>query len=306
MPISSNLRAALFMVVAMATFTSNDAITKYVLETVGMGQVLLVRGLFATLLILLLAWSSGALRRPGQIFHPVVAMRTLSEMGATLAFVAALSHMPLANISSVLQALPLAVTMGAALFFGETVGWRRWLAIAIGFSGVLVIVRPGLEGFNAFSLLALLSVMCAASRDLFTRRIPEEIPSMLVSVATAVMVSLLGGVIVLVSGDWEPLPAASTLLLAFSSILLIGGYQFIIMAMREGEISFVAPFRYTALIWALTLGFLIFGETPDLAMIVGASIIVVSGLYTLYRERRVGGGKPAAESTNPGMGPDGL
>ena len=306
MPISSNLRAALFMVVAMATFTSNDAITKYVLETVGMGQVLLVRGLFATVLILLLAWSSGALRRPGHIFHPVVAMRTLSEMGATLAFVAALSHMPLANISSVLQALPLAVTMGAALFFGETVGWRRWLAIAIGFSGVLVIVRPGLEGFNAFSLLALLSVMCAASRDLFTRRIPEEIPSMLVSAATAVMVSLLGGVIVLVSGDWEPLPASSTLLLAVSSILLIGGYQFIIMAMREGEISFVAPFRYTALIWALTLGFLIFGETPDLAMIVGASIIVVSGLYTLYRERRAGGGKPAAESTNPGMGPDGL
>jgi len=305
-PFSSNLRAALFMAVAMATFTMNDTITKLVLETVSLGQVLLVRGLFATVLIFLLAWSRGALRRPKQVMQPMVALRTLCEMAATLTFVIALSHMPLANISAVLQALPLAVTMGAALFFGETVGWRRWLAIAFGFAGVLVIVQPGFEGFNAFALLALLSVACAAARDLVTRRIPDEVPSMLVSTATAATVTILGGLIVLFYGGWEPLPAPSLGLLAASSVVLITGYQFVIMAMREGDISFVAPFRYTALIWALTLGYLVFGETPDLAMIAGASIIVLSGLYALYRERKVGGGKPAAESTNPGMAPDGL
>lgn len=306
MPFSSNLRAALFMAVAMATFTTNDAITKLVLETVGFGQVLLVRGLFATVLIVVLAWSRGALKKPRQVLQPMVALRTLFEMVATITFVIALSHMPLANISAVLQALPLGVTMAAALFFGEKVGWRRWVAIAFGFVGVLVIVRPGFEGFNAFSLLALASVCCAAGRDLVTRRIPKEVPSMLVSAATAASVTLLGGVFMLAFEGWQPLPADSVGLLAIASVVLIGGYQFVIMAMREGDISFVAPFRYTALIWALTLGYLLFGETPDLAMIVGASFIVLSGLYALYRERKAGRGKPAAESTGPGMAPDGL
>lgn len=306
MPFSSNLRAALFMVVAMATFTINDTITKKVLETGGMGQVIFVRGVFASLLILILAWSRGALRNVGQVRQPMVAMRTLSELGATASFIGALAHMPLANISAVLQALPLAVTMGAALFLGETVGWRRWIAIAFGFAGVLVVVRPGFEGFNAFALLALASVVCAASRDLFTRRIPGEIPSLLISTVAAIAVTVLGGLIVLFFGGWQPMPATATGLLAVSSVLLVIGYQFIVLSMREGDISFVAPFRYTALLWALALGFLVFGEVPDLAMVIGASIIVVTGLYTLYRERRVGGSKPAAESTNPGMGPDGL
>lgn len=306
MPISSNLRAAMFMVIAMAGFTANDTTMKLLMESMGLGQVMLLRGIFATAMIFVLAWNRGALARPRQLLHPTMALRAVCEMMATVCFLAALAHMPLANTSAVLQALPLAVTMGAALFLGEQVGWRRWLAIAFGFTGVMIIVQPGFDGFTAYSLLALGSVVFAAGRDLITRRIPGEVPSLLVSTSTALMVALCGGVLALATDDWAPVPAGSLGLLLMTAVLLLVGYHFIIVAMREGDISFVAPFRYTALIWALVLGYLVFGEVPGPAMIAGASFIVLSGLYALYREQVVGKGKPAAESTSPNMAPDGL
>lgn len=293
------------MVVAMAGFTINDAITKQVIETMGLGQVLFIRGLFASALILGLAWSRGAMIHLRQLLHPMIALRTFCELGGTITFVAALAHMPLANISAVLQILPLAVTMGAALFFGETVGWRRWLAIGVGVAGVMIIVRPGFEGFSVFSLLVLVSVMFSATRDLVTRLIPEEISSMLVSCVTAIMVTLAGGLIA-AAEDWQPLSGADYGLLMLAALLIIIGYQFVIMAMRQGDISMVAPFRYTALLWAMVLGYMLFDEIPDAGMITGAAAIVLSGLYTLYREYRRGKGRPAAESVSPAMGPDGL
>ncbi|MCO5157229.1 MAG: DMT family transporter [Aquamicrobium sp.] len=306
MPISSNLRAALFMVIAMAGFTANDTIIKQLMVSMGLGQVMLIRGIFATAMIFILAWNRGALARPRQLLHPTMALRAVCEMMSTVCFLGALAHMPLANASAVLQALPLAVTMGAALFLGEQVGWRRWLAILFGFTGVMIIVQPGFDGFSVYSLLALGSVVFAAGRDLITRHIPGDVPSLLVSTMTAMMVALFGGVLTVVSGDWAPVSTGSLGLLLMTAVLLLVGYQFIIMSMREGDISFVAPFRYTALIWALVLGYLVFGEVPGFAMIAGASFIVLSGLYALYREQVVGKGKPAAESTSPNMAPDGL
>ncbi len=306
MALSPNLRGALFMVVSMAGFAINDAITKSVVEEISQGQVMLVRGAFATLMIGFLAWHQGALRAPAHAMHPSVALRTVCELGATISFLTALAHMPLANISAVLQALPLAVTMGAALFLGETVGWRRWIAIGVGFLGVVVIVRPGFEGFNAYSLLALLSVCFCAVRDLATRHVPAEVPSFLVSLVTAASVTIAGGLLIPLEGGWTPMTSGNVGLLALASVLLIVGYQFIIMSMRVGDISFIAPFRYTALLWAILLGFVLFGDVPDTVMIVGSLIVVGSGLYTLYRERAVGTHRPAAESTGPGMAPDGV
>lgn len=293
------------MVIAMAGFTINDAITKMMLETMELGQILLIRGLFASVLILGLAWSSGALAQIRNLRHPIVVLRTLCEAGATVTFMAALAHMPLANISAVLQMLPLAVTMGAALFFGEKVGWRRWLAICVGVSGVMVIVRPGFDGFSIFSLLALVTVMFSTARDLITRLIPQNIPSMQISSVTAIAITIVGGTIV-ATGSWTPVSAGDLGLLACAALLLIIGYQCIIMATRQGDISMVAPFRYTALVWALVLGYVVFGDIPDMAMFIGAGAIVLSGLYAFYRERKLGRGMPAAESTGPGMGPDGL
>lgn len=294
------------MMVAMAGFTLNDAITKYSSQSMNMAQVMLIRGAFASLFVGLLAWQRGALAHPGSMLQPLVALRVISEAGATVSFLVALAHLPIANVSAVLQALPLAVTMGAALVFGETVGWRRWLAIAIGFAGVLIIVRPGFEGFSVYSLSALASVACCAVRDLATKRIPKAIPTLLVSTATALAMTIVGAALLPAMGGWTPMTGNSTALLALAAVLVIIGYQFIIMAMRAGDISFIAPFRYTALIWSILLGLFIFADIPDLPMIVGATIIIGSGLYALYRERVVGRRKIVAESTGPSMVPDGI
>ncbi|MBZ9768198.1 MULTISPECIES: DMT family transporter [unclassified Mesorhizobium] len=306
MPLSPNLRGALFMIVAMVGFTLNDAIAKFSSESMNMAQVMLVRGAFASLFVGLLAWRRGALANPAAMLQPMVATRVAGEAGATVSFLIALAHLPIANVSAVLQALPLAVTMGAALFFGEGVGWRRWLAIAIGFTGVLIIVRPGFEGFSVYSLLALTSVACCAVRDLATKRIPDAIPTMLVSTATALAMTVLGALLLSPMGGWTPMSGRATTLLALAAVLVLIGYQFIIMAMRSGDISFIAPFRYTALLWSILLGLVIFGDIPDAPMTVGAAIIIGSGLYALYRERVVGRQQPAAESAGPDMAPDGI
>lgn len=300
------MRGALFMAVSMAGFTVNDAITKTASEAMNMGQVMFVRGFFATLLIGALAWYRGALSLPRDALQKHVVLRVIGEVGATVGFLVALAHLPLANVSAVLQALPLAVTMGAALVFGEPVGWRRWLAISVGFLGVLVIVQPGFEGFNVYAVSALVCVAFCTVRDLATKRIPEEVPTMLVSTATAAAVAVTGLVLIQPMGGWSALQPTETALLGGAALLLVIGYQFIILAMRIGDISFIAPFRYTALLWAIALGFLVFGDVPDTAMIVGASLVVGSGLYALYRERVVGRRRPAAESTSPAMAPDGM
>jgi drug/metabolite transporter (DMT)-like permease len=304
--LSPNLRAALFMAISMAGFTINDALTKSVIGEMNAAQVMVVRGTFATIMIGLLAWHSGVFRALGLIRRPLVAIRAIAEVGSTLCFLAALAQMPLANVSAILQALPLAVTMGAALFMNEPVGWRRWTAILVGFAGVLIIVRPGFEGFNSYAPLALLCVAFCAVRDLITRRIPDGIPTLAVSFATALFVTISGGVLVVPYGGWTEMTVSSTSLLFAAAVLLMVGYQFIIMAMRVGDISFVAPFRYTALIWALLIGFLVFREVPDNAMLVGAAIVVASGLYTLYRERHAGKTQPVTETTTAAMAPDGV
>ena len=306
LPLSPNMRAALFMTVSMAGFTVNDGITKHMSEVMNMGQVVFLRGAFATLFIAALAWHQGALANLRLALQPLVLIRVAGEALATVTFLIALAQLPIANVSAVLQALPLAVTMGAALIYGETVGWRRWLSIAAGFAGVAIIVRPGLDGFSAYSLVALVCVGFCTMRDLATRRIPEHIPTLLISTATALAVSISGAFLVQPMGGWTPPGAFDLFLLACAAGLLLVGYQFIIVAMRSGEISFVAPFRYTGLLFSILLGFLIFGDIPDLAMIAGAAIIVVSGLYMLYRERVVGRSKAASESVGPSMAPEGL
>jgi drug/metabolite transporter (DMT)-like permease len=291
------------MAVAMAGFTMNDTITKAVSSEMNFGQMMLVRGLFAIVLIAALAWHQGALRPLRTLMMKPVALRVAGEVGGTVSFLAAIVHLPLANTAAIFQALPLAITLGAALVFGEPVGWRRWLAISAGFIGVVIIVRPGVAGFNQFSLFALVSVILCAVRDLATRRIPTQIPSLFITLLTTVTVTTAGAVILIPLGGWTPPSGRALGLLALAAVLVLIGYQCVIMALRSGDISAVAPFRYSALLWAMLLGYLVFGDVPDGMMVTGASIIVLSGLYAFYREHMRH--RPVAAAAS-GLPPDGL
>jgi drug/metabolite transporter (DMT)-like permease len=170
-------------------------ITRAVWSEMNFDQVMLVRGLFAIALIAALAWHQGALRPLRTLLVKPVALRVAGEVLGTVSCLAAIVHLPLVNTAAIFQALPPAMTLGAALLFGEPVGWRRWLAIASGFVGVLIIVRPGVEGFNEFSLLALVSVVFCAVRDLAIKRIPAPIPSLFITLLTTVTVTTAGAAI---------------------------------------------------------------------------------------------------------------
>jgi len=304
--LNANLRGALYMAIAMAALTTNDTLTKSVLPQMGMGQVILLRGVVATSLLCILIFRTDGFPSLKFLAHRSILTRVACEIGGTTTFIFALAHLPLANVTAVLQALPLAVTMGAAIVLAEPVGWRRWSAISVGFVGVMIIVRPGLGDFSAWSLLALLTVGFCAVRDLSTRLIPQDIPSVGVSVATSAGVTLSGAALLPFTGGWQPVEVPSALSIFLAGILVVVGYQFVIKAMRQGDISFMAPFRYTSLLWAILLGFLFFGDVPDALMLFGSALVVGSGLYALYRERIVGHDLPITESTAPAITTSGL
>ncbi len=280
-----NMKGALLMMGSMAAFTINDTIVKSVGQEVPLFQLVAMRGSLATILVFVLARYLGALHLR---FSPhdrwLVLARCLAELSATFFFLTALMHMPLANVTAVLQALPLTVTMGAALFFGESVGWRRTLAIAVGFVGMLLIVRPGPDGFSIYSIYALIAVASVTIRDLITRRMSAEVPSMVVTLATSLAVTVSFGVASAVQG-WVPVTPTSGAMIASAAVFVLLGYLFSVMVMRVGEVGFVAPFRYSSLIWALALGWFVFGDWPDALTMAGAALIVGAGLFTLFRQK---------------------
>ena len=275
------------MALSMLAFVLNDGLMKAVFDTMSIYQAIFLRGLITVPLIALLAWQKSALIvsiAPRD--RLLVTLRVAAEVGATVGFLTALKHMPLANVTAILQVLPLTVTMAAALFLGEQVGWRRWLAIAIGLAGVMIIIRPGMEGFSVYSIWALVAVGCVTIREIATRKLSADLPSLPVALATAIAISGLGAVMQ-PAVEWAPVSASAWSLIGGASLAIIGGYLFSVMTIRIGDIGFVAPFRYTAMVWALILGLLMFGEIPDMPMMTGTVIIILTGLYSLHRERSV-------------------
>jgi drug/metabolite transporter (DMT)-like permease len=283
---SENLRGALYMTLAMFGFASNDLVTKSFKGEMGLGQLVFLRGLFAIALVFFLARALGHLRPLRLALQPRIALRSAGEVVYTYCFITALFHMPLANLSAVMQALPLAITLGAMLFLGEPVGWRRLLAVLVGFIGVLIIVRPGPDGFGIYSLYALGAVGGCVLRDLMTRRLAAGVPSLFVTLVTATVVTAMGGVLSIFE-EWQPIGISQVARMAAGSVLLITGYFFAVISMRVGEIGFVSPFRYFVLIFSIGGAALIYSEYPDPLTLLGAAIVVATGIYTLYRERVV-------------------
>ncbi|WP_337269815.1 DMT family transporter [Oryzifoliimicrobium ureilyticus] len=301
MSLSRNTQGSLYMCMAMAGFSCGDALSKSVVQTINAGELIFVRGLFISIFVWILAWRLGALKDWRKLFSMPVLVRVLGEGAAAVTYITALGLMPIANASAIFQVLPLMITLGAALFFNEPVGWKRWTAIFVGLTGVLIIIRPGTDGFTLGALLCVLGVLATTARDLATRKVDPSVPSLAVTAVNAPIVAIFGAAFTPVLGEWKPIPLADIVQLLAAALVVFAGYQCSIMAMRHGEISFVAPFRYTSLIFSATFGLIFFSEVPDHWAVVGAAIVVASGIYTFYREakRRV---EPLASTSPLGTG----
>ncbi|MCM2563543.1 DMT family transporter [Lutimaribacter sp. EGI FJ00015] len=285
--LTDNFKGALLMMASMAAFTLNDTFVKALSGDLPLNQLLFLRGALTTVFVGLLAWRLGAFgRRIPRRDWLLVGLRLMAEIGSAYFFLTALFNMPLANVTAILQSLPLVVTLTAALLFSEPLGWRRLSAILIGLCGVLLIVRPGTEGFTLYSVYALVAVGFVTIRDLSTRRLSAETPSMLVTFLTSAAVMMFFGLGSLAE-PWVTVTPQAGLFILCASVMIIGGYLSSIMVMRVGEISFVTPFRYTGLLWALMLGWVVFGDWPQTLTLVGAAIVAGSGIFTLYRERQL-------------------
>jgi len=280
-----NLRGIGLMVLAMLAFATTDALIKAAAADIPLGQILFTMGLGGATVFAGVARLRGLTVWSRAFFHPAVIVRNISEIIGTLGFVTALTLIPLSTATAILQATPLMVTLGAALFLGETIGRRRWSAIAIGLAGVLIILRPGMAVFDSAALLAVIGMFGLSGRDLATRAVPRDIHAIVLSAYGFAMMMPMAAVIYLMRPDQALVPVASTGILLVILTTAVIGYYAITAAMRTGEVGAVAPFRYSRLIFGLAIGMVFFKEQLDVWTILGSLIVVGSGLYTFAREQ---------------------
>ena len=284
MRLNDNFLGAALMTCCVLAYVLNDAVMKLLFLEIDFFQAIFLRSLVSLPPLLIFALrAKSLLQKYSKENKQLIIIRILAEIGTTVTFLTALKYMPLANVTAIAQSLPLAITMAAALFLGERVGWRRWSAILIGFTGVLIIIRPGLAGFNSYSLVALSSVILLTIREISTRKLDSEIPTIAVAFSTTLGITVFAA-LSLIGSEWVEVHITSWLLIIVAAAAITVATLLGIVAMRTGDISFVSPFRYTSLIGALGLGVLFFGEWPDGVTLLGAFIIVFSGFYSLRRE----------------------
>ncbi|HEY8566431.1 MAG TPA: DMT family transporter [Beijerinckiaceae bacterium] len=279
-----NRRGILAMLAAMTCFIGNDTLLKLASAQLGPGEIMAVRGAFASALALGLVLASRAQGHLPNLFSPRVLLRAGVEASVAFLFITSLAHLPLANITAILQAAPLIMTLMVVVLGIEQVGWRRWAAIAVGFLGVLLIVKPDPAAFNLYAGLALLSAVLVAVRDLVTRSIGAEVPSIIVTLSTTLAVGLVGAGLATVEG-WRAIDGTRLLLLVAAAVFVTLGNLTIILAFRRADVAVVSPFRYVVILLSIVLGWLVFGELPDPASWLGIALIGGSGIYTIHRER---------------------
>lgn len=279
-----NRRAILLMLGAMGLFVINDALVKLARETYPLGQVLMLRGGFAIVIALALVFilrDGPHLRRA---LRPYVLLRGLVEAVIGLLFVWALGLMPIGNLTAIMQASPILIVVLAVLFRIETIGWRRMVAIGVGFLGVLLIVRPSADGFDHVSLVALAAAVLVAARDLLTRKIGSDAPPSVVSLTSTAAVAACA-VMLMPFERWAPMGRIETVYLMGSALLVSLGSLLVIAAYRQGDVGVVSGYRYSIAVFAVLIGYLVWGDIPDLLTTLGIATIIGSGLYTMHRQR---------------------
>ncbi len=295
-----NIRGSLFMILAMGLFAVEDMLIKQMSTQISTGQIFIVLGIGGTLAFLGLAYLQKSPVWTPVMWHPIVLARTLAEIVGSVGFVTALSLIPISSASAIIQVVPLAVTLGAAVFLKETVGWRRWLAIFIGLFGVLLIIQPGTDAFQPASLFAVQGVIGLAARDVLTRLAPAEATANQFSVSAFLAFIPVGLGMMLFGGDSYISPnTANTARLGIAIVIGVLAYLAIITATRTGDVATVAPFRYSRILFALVIGYLVFDERPDVWMIAGTAIVIGSGLFAFWREHMAARRTPSISDQAP-------
>ncbi|MEO7761663.1 MAG: DMT family transporter [Casimicrobiaceae bacterium] len=282
---AANRRGILYMASGMACLVLNDSLMKYVGLTLGVTQMVFVRGVIAVLMILVVAHALGATAALRSLVNRDIATRVVFDSLGTLFYIGSLMHLPIGNATAINLAAPLIMALLAVIFLREHPGVRRWLAIGAGFVGVILVIQPRIEGFNAWALVCLAATVFQSIRDLLTRRIAPGIPAILITLASVGFVTALAGGLTLVQ-SWQPITFSTTALLAIAAALLAAGYFLIVNSMRHGEMSLVAPFRYSGMPVALVTGFFVWGEVPSALAWSGIALLLAAGIYLLHDERR--------------------
>jgi drug/metabolite transporter (DMT)-like permease len=282
--VSDNIRSILLMIFSMGVFVLNDTLTKTVSDELPTGQIIAIRGAIASLILVPLMLRSGGFPRILESYSQPLLIRNASEIVAVILYLSALFQLPIANVTAILQLLPLAMTAAAAVILKEQVGWRRWSAAIVGLLGVALIIRPGTDAFSWWYVGALISVLFITARDFATRFIAKTTPTLVITFLTAFCVMCAGALLGLTETWIWPSWAAMARLTAAACLILVG-YAALIEAWRGGEVSATAPFRYTVVVWAIIFGYLFLGEIPSWWTVAGSAIVVAAGLYTFHRER---------------------
>jgi len=283
-----NRKGILLMIIAMAGFTMEDLFIKKLSATISTSQILITLGICSGFVFMLMAYCGNHNIFARQAWSRIAIIRIVAEAIAAIFFVIALAKAPLSTVAAILQATPLVITMGAALFLGEKVGWRRWLAVFAGFFGVMLIIRPGFDSYDPAVIYALISVFGISVRDLITRLISDEVHSSVVSFQA--FASLIGAGLITLAFSSDQLISINkieTYYFLGAVVFGVAAYYGIVLSLRLGAASVVSPYRYSRLLFALVIGMIIFHERPDSITLLGAAIIVFSGLFTFLRERRL-------------------
>jgi drug/metabolite transporter (DMT)-like permease len=281
--IGANRRGIIAFIGCMAAYAVNDVATKLVAQTHPFGEVIAVRGLLTIALVGAALIVMGNIRHLRAALGSRVIIRSLCEAISSGMFVAALIHMPIANAAALMMVAPLLLIALSVAFHGEAVGWRRWTAIMAGFVGVLCIVKPTPAAFNGWAVFGLGAAFFGALRELMTRRLDPTLPSMVIAFVSVIALTLLGYGVGFTE-QWRTMAVREVAYLALAACFFSLAVYLAVMAFRDADISVVAPFRYTFLLWAGIVGYIFFNELPDRWSVAGAALIVASGLYTLHRD----------------------
>ncbi len=276
------------MLGSMAAFVVNDVCVKLASATVPLGEIIALRNAIASVLLVIVMASAarvlGGLVWPSSLPVKLIGLRIIAEIGATILFLIGLVSLPIGDVTAIAQIAPLAMTAAAAVVLKEEVGWRRWLAMVVGFLGVALIVRPGSDAFSAAGAMVLGAMVFVVIRDFATRLISKDVSTGFVSL-NSTLAGIVAGLLLWPFETWRWLSVGELALITVSGTFLAAAFAFIVVALRTGDVSVVSPFRYTVIVFALIAGYVVWNEMPDGTAFLGTAIVCAAGLYTLHRER---------------------